>query len=102
MTTRRKITLRTYDYLHGLNLVTARLAEMGEPTMLSPFESHCVSVAVEACADHGFTNDQAEQTMRDTANEIIADRKRVLFPAFDPRDNMGDEAACAQADGVAA
>lgn len=93
MPTRRQgISVRAYDYLHGLNLVVARLHERGEAVLkLDRHGMDSVSLTVEVCAEQGFTNEQAEAAMRDLADRFITDRGRTLFSPFDSRDNMGDE-----------
>lgn len=107
MTTRRKqgFHLAAYDYLAAHNVVVRALTDRGEPTKLTPTEMSMVSMMTEICADRGMDLDRATPHLLEVVDNIIADRKRTLFAAFDPRDNMGDETVVpdlSQADGVAA
>jgi hypothetical protein len=90
-TRRKKIALRAYDYLTGQNLVVARLRARGEDGKMDRHEMDMVGVAVEIAADKAVSSEVAEAMMVEVAEQIIRERNRTLFMAFDERDNMGDE-----------
>lgn len=96
MTTRKRIKLRGYDYMAGHLLVVVALEAAGESRKLSPTEDSMVDHAIEIAADKSYTAEQAEAVMRETAAYIVRTRNETLFPAFDERDNLGDDSAAPQ------
>lgn len=98
MTTRRKITLRAYDYNAAHFIVVGYLQKAGEATKLTPTEMCMVTQATEIAADRGMTSEKAEGFMREVAAEIMLARGQTLFQPYDENDNMGD---CSTAPAIA-